>query len=68
MRWRSDCPHFPCSLITEFYNDGIRHHGEVLEKIRDQREIGVDHWNNLAEYQKNSKASRGLGQKESRRP
>ena len=40
----SDCPDFPCSLVTEFNNDGVRHHAEVMENIRRQREIGVDEW------------------------
>jgi len=40
----SDCPDFPCSLINDFNNDGIRHHAEVLENIRHQREIGFDEW------------------------
>jgi hypothetical protein len=40
----SDCLDFPCSLITAFNNDGIRHHAEVLEQIRHQRKIGVDDW------------------------
>jgi hypothetical protein len=40
----SDCPDFPCSIITAFNNDGIRHHAEVLKQIRHQREIGVDDW------------------------
>ena len=40
----SDCPDFPCSLITDFNNDGVRHHAEVLENVRHQRDIGVDEW------------------------
>ncbi len=40
----SDCPDFPCSLITDFNNDGMRHHAEVLQNVRHQREIGVDEW------------------------
>lgn len=40
----SDCPDFPCSLVTDFNNDGVRHHAEVLENVRHQREIGVDEW------------------------
>jgi len=40
----SDCPDFPCSLITNFNNDGVRHHAEVLENIRRQQKTGVDEW------------------------
>ena len=40
----SECPDFPCSLITDFNNDGIRHHAEVLDNIRRMREIGVANW------------------------
>ena len=40
----SDCPDFPCSLITDFNNDGVRHHAEVLDNVQRQRKIGVDEW------------------------
>jgi hypothetical protein len=40
----SDCSDFPCSMITDFNNDGMRHHAEVLENLRRMREIGVEKW------------------------
>jgi len=40
----SDCPDFPCSLITDFNNDGMRHHAEVLDNLRRLQEIGVEAW------------------------
>lgn len=40
----SDCPHFPCTMITSFNNDGVRHHAEVFANIKRQREIGVAAW------------------------
>lgn len=40
----SDCPDFPCDLITNFNNDGVRHHAEVLANIEHQRKIGVRAW------------------------
>ena len=40
----ADCPDFPCSLITNFNNDGVRHHGEVFRNIRRQQKVGVDEW------------------------
>ena len=40
----SDCSDFPCSRITTFNNDGMRHHAEVLANLCRQREIGVNEW------------------------
>ncbi len=40
----SDCLDFPCSLITKFSTDGVRHHAEVLKNIRRQQKVGVDEW------------------------
>ena len=38
------CDDFPCQQIIDFNNDGFRHHSEVLDNIRRQREIGLDAW------------------------
>jgi len=40
----SDCPDFPCSRITNFNNDGMPHHAEVLENLRKMREMGIQKW------------------------
>jgi hypothetical protein len=40
----SDCPDFPCSKITNFNNDGMTHHSEVLENLRRLREMGISKW------------------------
>lgn len=40
----SDCPDFPCSLITNFNNDGRLHHAELLGNLRQIRDIGVQKW------------------------
>jgi len=40
----SDCPEFPCDIITDFNNDGITHHGEVLENLRQLRAMGIKDW------------------------
>ena len=32
------------NMIIDFNNDGIRHHGEVLDNIQRQREIPVEAW------------------------
>jgi hypothetical protein len=40
----SDCPDFPCSLITDFNNDGLRHHAEVLDNLRKIAANEVENW------------------------
>ena len=40
----AQCPDFPCQRITDFNNDDMRHHSEVLANIRRQREVGIDAW------------------------
>ena len=40
----SDCLDFPCSRISAFNSDGVRHHAEVLDSLRRMREIGVSAW------------------------
>lgn len=40
----ADCPDFPCSRITGFNNDGMRHHAEVLENLRRMHEMGIEAW------------------------
>lgn len=40
----SDCPEFPCSKITGFNNDGMTHHAEVLENLRQIKEMGIIKW------------------------
>ncbi|HEY90562.1 MAG TPA: DUF3795 domain-containing protein [Dehalococcoidia bacterium] len=40
----SDCPDFPCDLITRFNNDGVAHHSEVLKNIERQQKIGIYEW------------------------
>jgi len=40
----AECSVFPCQQITDFSNDGMLHHGEVLDNIRRQRDIGIDAW------------------------
>ena len=44
----SDCQDFACSRITDFNNDGMLHHAEVLENLRRLREDGLEKW---AEYE-----------------
>ena len=40
----SDCKDFPCSRITDFNNDGMPHHAEVLNNIRQIKEMGIQKW------------------------
>jgi hypothetical protein len=40
----SDCSDFPCSRITNFNNDGMQHHSEVLSNLRQLREKGIKEW------------------------
>ena len=40
----SECAELGCDRITGFNNDGIPHHGEVLENLRQLREMGIEDW------------------------
>jgi hypothetical protein len=45
----SDCKEFSCSLITNFNNDGMLHHAEVLENCRHLRDAGIKEWAKMEE-------------------
>jgi hypothetical protein len=40
----SECAEFPCSRIAGFNNDGMLHHAEVLENLRQLRATGIESW------------------------
>ena len=40
----SDCAEFPCGKITDFSSDGVLHHGELLENLRQLRARGIKDW------------------------
>ena len=40
----SDCDEFPCSRITDFSGDGVLHHGELMENLRQLRKMGIKDW------------------------
>ncbi len=40
----SDCPDFPCARITNFNNDGMQHHSEVLANLRQLQKMGIKEW------------------------
>ena len=39
-----ECIDFPCSVLNDFYNDGIRHHELAFENILKIKKIGLDNW------------------------
>jgi hypothetical protein len=39
-----DCSDFPCDRITDFNNDGMRHHAEAIENLKHMQEIGAEKW------------------------
>jgi hypothetical protein len=45
----SDCADFPCSKVTNFNNDGMQHHSEVLANLRHIREMGMKEWTKYEE-------------------
>ena len=45
----SDCPDVPCTKVTNFNNDGMQHHSEVLENLRHMREMGISSWTKYEE-------------------
>jgi hypothetical protein len=40
----SDCPDFPCSLMTDFSSDGKLHHAELLDNLRNLQKMGIKDW------------------------
>ena len=40
----SECAEFACSRITDFNNDGMLHHAEVLENLRQLKSMGITNW------------------------
>jgi hypothetical protein len=45
----SDCSDFPCSKISNFNNDGMQHHSEVLQNLRRIKEMGISSWTQYEE-------------------
>lgn len=45
----SDCSDFPCSRISNFNNDGMQHHSEVLANLRHIHEMGMKEWTKYEE-------------------
>lgn len=40
----AQCDEFPCDHVTQFNNDGAPHHGEVIENLKQLRELGEEQW------------------------
>jgi len=40
----SECTEFACSRITDFNNDGMLHHAEVLDNLRQLGTMGIANW------------------------
>lgn len=40
----SDCLDVPCAKITRFNNDGMVHHSEVIENLRQLKGMGLSKW------------------------
>jgi len=40
----SECAEFPCKIITNFNNDGVQHHSEVLANLGQLRKMGIKDW------------------------
>jgi hypothetical protein len=40
----SDCADFPCARVTAFNNDGMQHHTEVLDNLRQLKKMGLTDW------------------------
>lgn len=40
----SECSVLPCAEITQFANDGLKHHATTIPNLLRIREIGLDNW------------------------
>lgn len=40
----SECNDFPCSRLSSFSNDGMPHHLEILDNLRQIQNIGIQAW------------------------
>jgi hypothetical protein len=39
-----ECDEFPCQMLNDFYNDGIKHHALALTNIKRIKGIGLSAW------------------------
>ncbi len=40
----SDCEELPCSRLTSFQNDGMKHHLEIVDNLKNLQEAGIERW------------------------
>jgi len=40
----SDCDEFPCSRLTDFRDDGMKHHSEITENLEQLQKTGIEDW------------------------
>jgi len=38
------CEDFPCSVLYNFYNDGVKHHYLAYENMLRIKEVGLEQW------------------------
>lgn len=44
----SDCDEFPCTRLTNFRDDGMKHHSEITDNLIQLQQMGIESW---AEYE-----------------
>jgi hypothetical protein len=40
----SDCDEFPCTRLTDFRDDGMKHHIEITENLECIQKMGIETW------------------------
>ena len=40
----SDCDEFPCIKITDFRDDGMNHHSEIVGNLEQLQKLGIESW------------------------
>jgi hypothetical protein len=45
----SDCDEFPCTRLTDFRDDGMKHHSEITENLEQIQKIGIKSWTEYEE-------------------
>jgi hypothetical protein len=44
LRHCGECDEFPCPVLKEFYEDGVRHHEAAYQNMLRIRSVGADRW------------------------
>ncbi len=40
----ADCDELPCSRLTRFQNDGMKHHLEIVDNLKSLQRVGIRDW------------------------